>query len=84
MAEIAPEAFAAWAEAVGVKAGPEHLERLRAEVQGMFGRLAHLDEIDLSEVALEEAGLRHDGGQADSPETAGNKAASQQPNGGAA
>jgi len=60
MAEITSEAFAAWAEGVGIKASAEHLERLRAEVQGMFGRLAHLDEIDLSGVPLEEAGLRHD------------------------
>jgi len=60
MAEITSEAFAAWAESVGIKASAEHLERLRAEVQGMFGRLARLDDIDLSGVPFEEAGLRHD------------------------
>ena len=64
MAELTPEAFTAWADSVGITASPEHLERLRGEVQGMFGRLAHLDEIDLSEVAMEEAGLRHDGSAA--------------------
>jgi hypothetical protein len=33
-------------------------------VQGMMGRLAHLDDIDVSEVAPEDAGLRQDGGAA--------------------
>ena len=60
MVEITSEVFAAWAENVGIKADAKHLETLRAEVQGMFGRLAHLDAIDLAGVAPEEGGLRHD------------------------
>jgi hypothetical protein len=64
MLDISKEAFAAWAASVGVKGEVEHLERLRGEVQGMMSRLAHLDDIDLSEVTPEDAGLRHDGGAA--------------------
>jgi hypothetical protein len=64
MPEISREAFAAWADSVGVEGDAEHLERLRAEVEGMMGRLAHLDDIDVSEVAPEDAGLRQDGGAA--------------------
>jgi hypothetical protein len=64
MLDISKEAFAAWAESVGAKGDAEHLEKLRGEVQGMMGRLAHLDDIDVSEVAPEDAGLRHDGGVA--------------------
>ena len=64
MPELPKDVFAAWAEAVGISASPEHLERLRGEVEGMFARLERLDEIDVSEVAPEEAGLRQDGGAA--------------------
>ncbi len=64
MPEISNEAFAAWAESVGAKGDQAHLEQLRDEVQGMMGRLAHLDDIDVSEVAPEDASLRHDGGVA--------------------
>ncbi|MDA0799893.1 MAG: hypothetical protein O2826_08375 [Chloroflexi bacterium] len=64
MLDISREAFAAWAASVGVKGDAEHMERLRGEVQGMMGRLAHLDDIDVSEVAPEDAGLRHEGGVA--------------------
>ena len=62
MLDISKEAFAAWAESVGAVGDADHLERLRGEVQGMIGRLTHLDDIDVSEVAPEDAGLRHDGG----------------------
>lgn len=64
MPEISREAFLVWADSVGVNGNEEHLELLRGDVQGMMGRLAHLDDIDTSEISVEEAGLRHDGGVA--------------------
>jgi hypothetical protein len=61
MPEMSKEAFAAWAESVGVNGDAEHIERLRGEVEGMMGRLAHLDDIDVSDVTPEDAGLGHNG-----------------------
>jgi hypothetical protein len=60
MTEFTPEAFASMADAMGIKADPEHLELLRGEVQATLGRLVEIDAIDVSEVPAEEAGLRHD------------------------
>ncbi len=49
------ENFAAWASAVGLRVSPEHLELLRPEVEAMLTRLAGLDDIDVSEVTIEQA-----------------------------
>ena len=62
MPEIGKDVFAAWADVLGIKAGPDHLEQLRGQVQAMLARLEPLDAIDVSEIPAEEAGLRHDGG----------------------
>lgn len=62
MPQISSEAFEAWAAALGIRADAEHLEQLRGEVQAIFARLERLDDIDVSEIPVEEAGLRHDGG----------------------
>ena len=62
MPEISKEVFAAWADVNGIKASDEYLEQLRGEVQAILARLEPLDDIDVSEIATEEAGLRHDGG----------------------
>ena len=53
--DISPAAFAAWAQAVGVDADPERLELLRREVGALLGRIAPLDDIDVSGVAIEDA-----------------------------
>lgn len=60
MPEFTSEAFASLAETLGINADPEHLELLRAEAQATLNRLAEIDAIDVSEVPVEEAGLRHD------------------------
>ena len=53
--ELTPDAFAAWARAVGLKASAEHLEILRPEVEAMLARIAPLDDIDASGIAIEDA-----------------------------
>ena len=53
--ELTPDAFAAWAKAVGLKVGVEHLEVLRPEVEAMFARIAPLNDIDASGIAIEDA-----------------------------
>ena len=53
--ELTPEAFAAWARAVGLQTDAEHLERLRPEVEALFARIAPLNDIDVTGVAIEDA-----------------------------
>ena len=53
--EMTPDAFAAWAQAVGLRASPAHLEALRPEVQAMLGRIAPVAAIDVSDIAIEDA-----------------------------
>ena len=53
--ELTPETFAAWAHAVGLTAGPEHLEKLRPEVEALIGRLAPLDAIPVDDIPIERA-----------------------------
>lgn len=53
--DLTPEAFAAWAAAVGLNASAEHLELLRPEVQAMLDRIASLSGIDVSTVPIERA-----------------------------
>ena len=53
--ELTPDAFAAWARAVGLTAGPEHLEKLRPEVEALMGRLAPLDAIPVDDIPIERA-----------------------------
>ena len=53
--ELTPDAFAVWARAVGVSADPEHLEKLRPEVEALIGRLAPLETIPVDDVPIEQA-----------------------------
>ena len=53
--ELTPEAFAAWARAVGLTADAAHLEALRPEVQAMLGRIAPLDAIAVDGAPVERA-----------------------------
>ena len=53
--ELTPDAFAAWAHAAGLTAGPEHLEKLRPEVEAMLGRIAPLDAIPVDGIPVERA-----------------------------
>lgn len=61
--ELSPEAFESWAAQLGIQASAEHLDMLRGEVRAILMRIAPLADIDTSEVAAEEAGLRQDGGE---------------------
>ena len=58
------EQFIAMAERAGIKATPEHLDTLHAEVEALLRRMAPLHDIDLSETAPEDAGMTRDGGAA--------------------
>jgi hypothetical protein len=62
--ELSPESFESWASQLGIEASAEHLDVLRGEVRAILMRIAPLADIDTSEVAPEEAGLRQDGGDA--------------------
>ena len=53
--ELTPDAFASWARAVGLNVGPEHLEKLRPEVEVLMGRLAPLDAIPVDDIPIERA-----------------------------
>ena len=53
--ELTPDAFASMARAAGITAGPEHLEKLRPEVEAMLGRLAPLDDIPVDGIPIERA-----------------------------
>ncbi len=53
--ELTPDAFTAWARAVGLKTSAEHLEVLRPEVEALFARIAPLNDIDASGIAIEDA-----------------------------
>ncbi len=53
--ELTPEAFAAWARAVGLKADAEHLQVLQPEVEATLARIAPLNDIDASGIAIEDA-----------------------------
>ena len=53
--ELTPDAFAAWARAVGLTADAAHLEALRPEVQAMLSRVAPLDAIVVDGVPVERA-----------------------------
>ncbi|MDE2838399.1 MAG: hypothetical protein OXL97_12985 [Chloroflexota bacterium] len=53
--ELTPDAFSAWARAVGLNADPEHLEKLRPEVEALAGRLAPLDAIPVDDIPIEQA-----------------------------
>lgn len=52
---LAPEAFAAWANAVGLQTDAEHLELLRPEVEALFARIAPINDVDVTGVAIEDA-----------------------------
>ena len=52
---LPPEAFAAWANAVGLQTDAEHLELLRPEVEALFARIAPINDIDVTGVAIEDA-----------------------------
>ena len=53
--ELTPDAFAAWARAVGLNADVEHLEKLRPEVEAMLGRIAPLEELPVDGIPVERA-----------------------------
>lgn len=53
--DLTPDAFAAWARAVGLTGDAAHLETLRPEVEAMLRRVAPLDEIAVDGVSLEQA-----------------------------
>ena len=53
--ELTPDAFAAWARAVGLNADTGHLEKLRPEVEALVGRLAPLDAIPVDDIPIEQA-----------------------------
>ncbi len=52
---LTPEAFASWANAVGLQVDAEHLALLQPETQALLGRIAPLEAIDVSGVAIEDA-----------------------------
>lgn len=53
--ELTPDAFAAWARAVGLTGDAAHLETLRPEVEAMLRRVAPLDAIAVDGVPIEQA-----------------------------
>ena len=53
--ELTPDAFASMARAAGITAGPEHIEKLRPEVEAMLGRIAPLDDLPVDHVPVERA-----------------------------
>ena len=50
----------ALAAQLGLTASQEHLEVLYREVRALLGRMAPIDDIDVSEVPPEDAGFAHD------------------------
>lgn len=64
MPRFEKEFFDAWAAEVGIQADDAHMEALRGEVGAILERLKPLEDMDVSDVPPEEAGLRHDGASA--------------------
>lgn len=53
--ELTPDAFASMARATGIAASPEHIEKLRPEVEAMLGRIAPLDDLPVDHIPVERA-----------------------------
>ena len=53
--EMSPDAFASMARAAGITASPEHIEKLRPEVEAMLGRIAPLDDLPVDHIPVERA-----------------------------
>lgn len=53
--ELTPDAFASMARAAGITTDPEHLEKLRPEVEAMLGRIAPLDDLPVDHIPVERA-----------------------------
>ena len=52
---LTPDAFVAWARALGLRASADHLALLRPEVRALLERIGPLEDIDLSSVPIERA-----------------------------